>query len=220
MSTFFFLLFLVSALCLFVGLFKLRVFPKSLGKISLKQIGLVFCIGTLVFLILGVAACSEQGTNSSTNAFGSSFTTQTQPSVETKIVKETIGVPFQTSNENDPTLPQGQTKVKQEGKNGTQEIVYQVTYANGAETNRVELSENVTVQPVAQIISVGTYVPPAPTPPSNSGGSGYQNSSGNYVPSPGSNPDGATARCNDGTYSYSQHRQGTCSHHGGVAEWL
>jgi endonuclease YncB( thermonuclease family) len=30
----------------------------------------------------------------------------------------------------------------------------------------------------------------------------------------------ATARCNDGTYSYSLHRQGTCSHHGGVAYWL
>jgi hypothetical protein len=27
------------------------------------------------------------------------------------------------------------------------------------------------------------------------------------------------ARCNDGTYSSSSHRQGTCSHHGGVAEW-
>jgi hypothetical protein len=30
-------------------------------------------------------------------------------------------------------------------------------------------------------------------------------------------PGGATAQCNDGTYSYSAHRQGTCSHHGGVA---
>lgn len=30
----------------------------------------------------------------------------------------------------------------------------------------------------------------------------------------------ATARCNDGTYSYSLHRQGTCSHHRGVAYWL
>lgn len=28
---------------------------------------------------------------------------------------------------------------------------------------------------------------------------------------------GATARCNDGTYSYAAHRQGACSHHGGVA---
>jgi hypothetical protein len=33
-------------------------------------------------------------------------------------------------------------------------------------------------------------------------------------------PTGATAICNDGTYSYSQHRSGTCSHHGGVREWL
>ena len=33
-------------------------------------------------------------------------------------------------------------------------------------------------------------------------------------------PAGATAKCNDGTYSFSQHRQGTCSHHGGVAAWL
>jgi endonuclease YncB( thermonuclease family) len=30
----------------------------------------------------------------------------------------------------------------------------------------------------------------------------------------------AMARCNDGTYSYSQNRRGTCSHHGGVAVWL
>jgi uncharacterized protein YgiM (DUF1202 family) len=33
-------------------------------------------------------------------------------------------------------------------------------------------------------------------------------------------PEGASARCNDGTYSFSQNRRGTCSHHGGVAEWL
>jgi Protein of unknown function (DUF3761) len=33
-------------------------------------------------------------------------------------------------------------------------------------------------------------------------------------------PPGATARCRDGTYSFSQHHQGTCSHHGGVAAWL
>jgi hypothetical protein len=30
---------------------------------------------------------------------------------------------------------------------------------------------------------------------------------------------GATAICSDGTLSFSAHRSGTCSHHGGVAEW-
>jgi hypothetical protein len=33
-------------------------------------------------------------------------------------------------------------------------------------------------------------------------------------------PTGATAKCKDGTYSKSKHRAGTCSSHGGVAEWL
>jgi hypothetical protein len=62
----------------------------------------------------------------------------------------------------------------------------------------------------------------------NGGGSGscgqdyYRNSDGVCVHRPASGPGapaGATARCNDGTYSYSTHRSGTCSHHGGVAVW-
>lgn len=33
-------------------------------------------------------------------------------------------------------------------------------------------------------------------------------------------PSAATARCYDGSYSFSESRGGTCSHHGGVAEWF
>jgi hypothetical protein len=33
-------------------------------------------------------------------------------------------------------------------------------------------------------------------------------------------PKGATARCRDRTYSFSEHARGTCSHHGGVAVWI
>lgn len=50
----------------------------------------------------------------------------------------------------------------------------------------------------------------------------YTNVDGNKVHSPAyapSRPAGASARCRDGTYSFSQNRRGTCSHHGGVAEW-
>ena len=38
--------------------------------------------------------------------------------------------------------------------------------------------------------------------------------------SAGTVPPGASARCRDGTYSFSAHRSGTCSHHGGVGVWL
>jgi hypothetical protein len=49
----------------------------------------------------------------------------------------------------------------------------------------------------------------------------YVNSYGNTVCRPSSsNAGGATAVCKDGTYSYSQSRRGTCSGHGGVAQWL
>lgn len=51
----------------------------------------------------------------------------------------------------------------------------------------------------------------------------YRNVNGRRVRSPvfsDTVPEGASAKCRDGSYSFSQHRRGTCSHHGGVAEWL
>nr|WP_224038966.1 DUF3761 domain-containing protein [Paraburkholderia unamae] len=52
----------------------------------------------------------------------------------------------------------------------------------------------------------------------------YVNHDGRDVHSPSRTkdravPPGATARCGDGSYSFSQHHSGTCSRHGGVAEW-
>ncbi|MEK7617598.1 MAG: DUF3761 domain-containing protein [Patescibacteria group bacterium] len=66
---------------------------------------------------------------------------------------------------------------------------------------------------------------PQATPPQQSKPTYYINSSGNKVQSPtktqdNSVPAGASARCRDGSYSFSQHRSGTCSGHGGVAQWL
>jgi len=48
----------------------------------------------------------------------------------------------------------------------------------------------------------------------------YKNVSGHCVRRPSHDPKGATAKCRDGTYSYSEHASGTCSHHGGVARWI
>ena len=53
----------------------------------------------------------------------------------------------------------------------------------------------------------------------------YENADGESVHSPSKTvltkqPDGATAQCGDGHYSFSHSRTGTCSIHGGVAKWL
>jgi len=51
----------------------------------------------------------------------------------------------------------------------------------------------------------------------------YVNSKGQTVRRPencSGPPQGATAQCRDGSYSFSRSRRGTCSHHGGVSKWL
>ena len=53
----------------------------------------------------------------------------------------------------------------------------------------------------------------------------YTNRDGNTVHRPAHSksdkvPQGATAKCRDGSYSFSQHHRGTCSRHGGVSAWL
>lgn len=51
----------------------------------------------------------------------------------------------------------------------------------------------------------------------------YVNVSGHCVHRPvraSRAPYRATAKCRDGSYSFSEHRRGTCSWHGGVATWL
>jgi len=69
---------------------------------------------------------------------------------------------------------------------------------------------------------------PATAPATKSGPCGpdyYRNVNGVCVHRPiqtqnGAVPKGATAQCQDGSYSFSQHRRGTCNHHGGVVRWL
>lgn len=79
---------------------------------------------------------------------------------------------------------------------------------------------------IQQIKTVPTHVVTQPvvnTPTQTAPNGYYKNVDGNSVPSPykaPSAPAGASARCRDGTYSFSQNRRGTCSHHGGVSEWL
>lgn len=109
-------------------------------------------------------------------------------------------------------------------------------------TPTVTLTPTPTITPTLTPKPVVHYVPPIktqtivtpttisqPTQATTDTGLGnnnyYTNSAGNEVHSPaysnnGSVPAGATAQCNDGTYSFSQSSRETCSHHGGVAQWL
>ncbi len=64
--------------------------------------------------------------------------------------------------------------------------------------------------PTRTPIPTNTLVPIVTVVPQNNNPG---NSSENFPP-------GVTAICNDGTYSFSKHRRGTCSWHGGVKTWV
>lgn len=230
-SNIFLVTLLVSVVILIWGIIKPSSLPKMLQKItpSRKRVAQVFGILSVVsFFCLGIVAPSHDRTNvniqnTATTKQAINDTQDAQPIkkdiVEVKQDVETKPVSFAVTTQDDSSLPKGQTKVLQEGKDGVETFTYSVTYTNGKETSRALVSQVVTSQPTPKVIANGTYVTPAPVKPSC--GSGYYLNSDNIcVHSPSSNPTGATARCVDGTYSYSLHRSGTCSHHGGVAEWL
>jgi uncharacterized protein YceK len=76
--------------------------------------------------------------------------------------------------------------------------------------------------PVARVTTPTTHAAVVP-PATAAAGKTYTNVDGKKVPVPTSaaaRPAGATAQCNDGTYSFSLHHQGSCSHHGGVAKFF
>jgi uncharacterized protein DUF3761 len=79
------------------------------------------------------------------------------------------------------------------------------------------------VPAVVTIGGVGPTIATSPPPFLTCTPNQYTNSDGvcveRPVQSPGGPPPGATAQCNDGDWSFSTHRPGTCSGHGGVLQW-
>lgn len=99
--------------------------------------------------------------------------------------------------------------------------------ATTATPTTTEAPPSTTVPAPAPAVKTTTPKPQAPRTtaqaapqPTGCGADYYRNSDGNCVHRPSDNPAGATALCKDGSYSYSQHRSGTCSGHGGVRTWL
>lgn len=82
-----------------------------------------------------------------------------QPFLQTKTVKtltEEKEIAFKTETELDHNKASGYEKVVQEGKNGLEEIVSEVTYIDGYETERTVISKTTLQEPVTAKIVVGS----------------------------------------------------------------
>ena len=115
--------------------------------------------------------------------------------VQVSEVSETVAVEPERVETPDPNAFKGDEKVTTPGVAGEQVTVYRVTVVDGVETAREALSTQVTREPVAEQVAVGTKARPANAPAGDGG---------DWA---------ALAECESGGNWASQHRQ---RHYGGL----
>ncbi|USG65771.1 M23 family metallopeptidase [Brevibacillus ruminantium] len=76
-------------------------------------------------------------------------------------VTEKEAIPFATQIQNNEKLPKGESKVVQEGKEGSKSVRYQVVKENGQVVEKKILEQEVISQPVVKIVERGTKVIPS-----------------------------------------------------------
>ena len=76
--------------------------------------------------------------------------------VMVKIEKESKVVDFETEIVKDREMKKGTTSVSVEGKNGENELVYEVTYHNGKQVGKKFIEENVITNPVNKVAKEAT----------------------------------------------------------------
>lgn len=185
---------------------------------GLTTTGKITTIAVASILSLGTISAMAQPSTPSSSSTPTPVISKPQPKVEIKTVSVTEPIAYASSTIDDSTLAQGTTQTRTAGVNGVRTLTYEITLTDNVETTRKEVSNVVTTQPINEVIAHGTKAPELSCPNGT-----YVNSAGNTVCRPyeaSGVPTGATAQCGDGTYSFSQSRRGTCSHHGGVAIWL
>ncbi len=161
-----------GVIALFTAIFSLAAGRLSWLNIPSRKAGALVLAGSLVVLFTG-ASLAPRPTSSDVVALVGSSTDEPSPTptrtaevkkpkVTTANVNDVQVVPFTESTVDDPNLAAGTTAVTTTGVNGQRTIVYKVTYTDGVETGRVVVSDTVTLAPVNQVVSNGTYVAPPP----------------------------------------------------------
>jgi len=91
------------------------------------------------------------------------FDTSLKPDMAIEIIRVTVTqvttnepIDFNTVTKEDATINKGIRNVTQPGKKGNRKKVFEVTRENGKEVSRKKLSEEVTTQPVDEIVVLGT----------------------------------------------------------------
>lgn len=83
-----------------------------------------------------------------------------EPVTSVKIETENEIIPYSKQTISDSNLNKGATEIQTAGVDGFKTITYTITLVDGVETDRTSV-ETITIEPVSEITTVGTYVKPA-----------------------------------------------------------
>lgn len=81
-------------------------------------------------------------------------------SIRTEVITKSEPIPFESEVVEDDKLEKGKEVVVQLGVAGNREIKTEVVYLNNEEDSRKIISDTITLEPVKNILSKGTYVKP------------------------------------------------------------
>jgi len=113
MNSFLAFLVLGFAVCLIAGLMKTDLFKwLPFGEITQKKIAIIFGSATIVAFVLFSLTMPPKEEAKEAEDLVQTQHTQTEPATEEKIETKTEVIAFTSSNENDPTLPKGQIKIR------------------------------------------------------------------------------------------------------------
>lgn len=73
-----------------------------------------------------------------------------------RVVTETQEISYKTIKKNSADLQLGKTKIEQEGKNGTRQLIYKIRYENGKQVKKTEIESKIVESAVDRICVVGT----------------------------------------------------------------
>lgn len=82
--------------------------------------------------------------------------------VDVKERRDVRDIPYDKTTKEDSTLAKGETQIARYGETGELEIITQEVYKNGVMVSEKKMSETVIKEPITEVTSVGTYVPPPP----------------------------------------------------------
>jgi len=129
---------------------------------GLKLTSKVTLIAVLSIVFLGVVGATARPSAQTNVNIGEAKSSQQEisaPKIETKTETSAEVITFVTSNIETNSLAKGRTQIQTAGVSGTKTITYTITLTNGIETNRIS-TEEITTQPINEVVLIGTYVAP------------------------------------------------------------